>query len=317
MEFEEFTIFDIFIKNDYVYLIVSINNNVIHENEIKIKMNGDILIFNSKKIHIKLEEPILILIYNKPTYIFDNNSTTIEYNNIMKYTVIKNIKIVNQYFLTITTLFKDDYKIFPIFYEYYKNQGVQHFYMYYNGVITSDIKEIFNKYDVTLIEWNFKYWLKNCKFMHHAQLGQMHDALYKYGKNNSEYMIFCDLDEYMNIENTTLKNFILDKPQIHTFGFCNIWSNTIDNNIPNIFPNSFFIGNKYNYDDRSKNIYKTIEHDVIGIHTSVNILNSDSLNNLKKSNEFIIDLNMFHFFNWSKSNRREALYNLYETKLYL
>jgi hypothetical protein len=145
----------------------------------------------------------------------------------------------------------------------------------------------------------------------------MHDALYKYGKNNSEYMIFCDLDEYMNIENTTLKNFILDKPQIHTFGFCNIWSNTIDNNIPNIFPNSFFIGNKYNYDDRSKNIYKTIEHDVIGIHTSVNILNSDSLNNLKKSNEFIIDLNMFHFFNWSKSNRREALYNLYETKLYL
>ena len=312
MDFDEFTIFDIFIKNEYIYLIISINNKEINENEIQININGELLNFNSKKINIKPIEPIIIFIYNKPTNIFDKNIAYIQYNNITKSIEIEDIKPDNEYVLTITTLFKDDYRLFPLFYEYYKNQGVEHFYMYYNGIITPEIRESFNKEDVTLIEWNFKYWLTNCKYSHHAQIGQMHDALYKYGKYTSTYMIFCDLDEYLNIENTTLKKFLLNNPQIHTFGFHNHWAQTLDNKIPDSFPKSFLIGNKFEYDHRSKNIYKTNEHDVIGVHCSINI--SHLTNELKNLKEFIIDLNMFHFYNWSHPNRREDVHNLYEIK---
>ena len=47
-------------------------------------------------------------------------------------------------------------------------------------------------------------------FKHHAQPGQMHHALYKYGKNNYNYMIFCDLDEYIFIPNKTIKEYIFE-----------------------------------------------------------------------------------------------------------
>jgi hypothetical protein len=214
------------------------------------------------------------------------------------------------YNLTITTLFKNDYNLFPLFYEYYKKQGVEHFYMYYNGVITSEIKELFNKSDVTLIEWNFKYFLTGCKYLHCAQLGQMHDALYKYGKFNSKYMIFCDLDEYLNVNNNTLKTFIFQNPQIKTFGFCNLWSKTLDNKIPHTFPNEIIIGDKFAYGIRSKNIYKTDDFTTIGIHSARCICEND----LTPGDKSITNLNMFHFYNWSQKDRNEHTHKLYNIK---
>ena len=47
-------------------------------------------------------------------------------------------------------MFQHDFRIIPIFYDYYKKQGVDHFYLYYNGRLTDDnldaklIKEICN-----------------------------------------------------------------------------------------------------------------------------------------------------------------------------
>ncbi len=70
--------------------------------------------------------------------------------------------------------------------------------MYYNGKITDEIMKYYNKKDITLIEWDYIYWNDNSlEYGHHAQLGQIHDAIYRYGKDNSEYIIFCDLDEYL------------------------------------------------------------------------------------------------------------------------
>ena len=308
MDFNEFTIFSIFQKQDFVYMILSINNREINEKEIIININRENLKFNSKYVKNGPGEPILVFIYDKPTHFDDDNSiANITYTNINKSMKVKNVVSDKCYDLTITTLFKDDYKLFSLFYEYYKNQGVEHFYMYYNGIITEEIKEVFNKEDVTLIQWNFKYWLQNCKYIHHAQLGQMHDALYKYGKYNSKYMIFCDLDEYMNIENTTLKQYILDNPEIITFGFCNHWAQTLDNKIPDSFPRSFLIGNKYLYYYSSKNIYKTDTKDVIGIHSTMNWEN----NRWVIGPNTITNLNMFHFYNWTQTNRKEHVTNIY------
>jgi hypothetical protein len=35
-----------------------------------------------------------------------------------------------------TTLFKDDFKLIHVFYNYYLKQGIEHFYLYYNGKLT-------------------------------------------------------------------------------------------------------------------------------------------------------------------------------------
>lgn len=302
MIFDEFTIFSIFQKIDFIYLIISINNREINENELLLSVNGENLNFTHKYVRNGINQPILVFAYNKPKTTFSTRTIiNISHNDTCKSIETESFES-KQYFLTITTLFKDDYKIFPIWYEYYKNQGVDHFYMYYNGTLTPEIQNIFNKQNVTLIEWNYKYWLKNCKYSHHSQMGQIYDALYKYGKNNSEYMIFCDLDEYMNIENTTLRQYILDNPTVDTFGFCNHWARTIDNTIPNSLPKSFYIGDKYIYGSRSKNICKTDYHNLIGIH------------NVDKTNYSINNLNMFHFFDWVNPGRKEIANIIYEIK---
>ncbi len=309
MDFNDFSIFNVFIKNEFVYVILSINNQEINESNISIIINSNKLNFHSKYVRNGPTEPILIFIYDNPFKEYINKAeANIIYNDIFK--SIKIDYIINEtylYNLTITTLFKNDYNLFPLFYEYYKKQGVEHFYMYYNGVITSEIKELFNKSDVTLIEWNFKYALHGCKYWHHAQLGQMHDALYKYGKLNSKYMIFCDLDEYLNINNNTLKNFIFQNPEIKTFGFCNIWSQTLDNKIPDTFPNEIIIGDKLAYGIRSKNIYKTDDLTTIGIHSSMCL----SKNGWTPGDKSITNLNMFHFYNWSQKDRTELTDKLY------
>ena len=311
MDLGDFTVFNLFLKSEFVYMILSINNRELNDTEITINIDGETLKFNSKHVKNGPSEPILIFIYDKPTIVIGNNViATITYNNISKCMEIENINLDKHYVLTITTLFKDDYKIFPLFYEYYKTQGVEHFYMYYNGILTNEIRELFNKEDVTLIEWNFKYWLQGCRYTHHAQLGQMHDALYKYGKSNSKYMIFCDLDEYMNIPNNSLNQFILEHPEIDTFGFCNIWSKTVDNKVPDRFPYKFMIGDRMNYGSRSKNIYKIDEKNVVGIHSAMCLRDKK----WTPGDKFIINLDMYHFYNWSQPNRIEKVNHLYETK---
>jgi len=309
MEFDDFTIFDIFIKKEFVYMIMSINTREINENEITMNINSETLNFNSKIVRNIHPEPIMIFKYDKPnSNLIKNNIAKIVYSNIEKTKEIENMENTEQYLLTLTTLFKDDYNLFPLFYEYYKNQGVEHFYMYYNGIASPEIKKIFDKEDVILIEWNFQYWIPECQGVPHAQLGQMHNAIYKYGKDNSKYMIFCDLDEYMYLENINLKQLILNNEHINTFGFNTIWAKTIDDKIPSTFPDSIIVGTKYPYGERSKNIYKIDTIVTIGVH-SLRDTYSPYWNPGPNS---ITDLNMFHFYNWSQPNRRENVFQQYQ-----
>jgi hypothetical protein len=290
----KYLFFDIFYKNNNIYLILPIYKNPIEPQTIKLSINNEIINFTESKEKNEYE-PTLIYIYNYES-ISETIIVNVEYNSIIKTFKLKNNIITNKHTLSLATLFKDDYKLFPIFYNYYKNQGVSHFFMYYNGKLNSEIIDIFSFSDVTLIEWNYQYWNDNtCKYTHHAQMGQIHHAIYRYGKNISEYMIFCDLDEYLYINhNCNIKNYILNNNHIDKFGFCNKWSNTIDNIYPNTFPNTFLTSDSINYGVRSKNIYKIQSINTIGIHDS----NSYTLNPKSEIN-FI----MFHFYNWTNRNR--------------
>jgi hypothetical protein len=281
--------FDIFYKADKIYLISPIYNNPIDPDTIKISVNNKLLEISDVIIKDSYE-PISIFIYNyKSTK--SEIEVLVEFYTIIKIYTLKNINIINKHELAITTLFKYDFKLFPIYYEYYKKQGVTHFYMYYNSTITSDVKKMFDYKDVTLIEWNFEYWNIDCKYEHHAQLGQIHHAIYRYGKDICNYMIFCDLDEYLFIPEYTIINYIMENNDIDTIGFCNHWCKTLDDKIPDTFPNKFVSKDKLEYGKRSKNIFKIDSINTIGIHHPF----SYNKENPKLITEFI----MFHFEDWS------------------
>ena len=313
--------FDIFYKNNKLYLIMPIYNEPYTINNFLVIYNNKNLIPSEKCIKDSYE-PISIFIYDinndigndigNDNFTQKDNSITIDIlcNKIKKTYKLNHIDTTNtaKHFLTLTTLFKDDYHLFPFFYNYYTKQGVSHFYLYYNGMITPEIYKLFNQpryKNVTLIEWNFHYWNpREFKYCHHAQMGQMHHAIYRYGKDISEYMIFCDFDEYLHIPSEhlpyqLLTNYIKENPSIDIFGFCNIWADTSQYQYPNtqIIPKKILAVNEQNpYCERSKNIYKISSMKTIGIH---HMCNNDYFSKLKS----IIDLKMYHFYKWSSKTR--------------
>lgn len=279
------------------------------------------LIYKTKEIHFEKKqvrlsyEPIIVIIFD---FTSDNteNTITVKYNNIQKDIVLQNIKLENKYNLSLTTLFKDDYYLLDMFYNYYKSQGVEYFYLYYNGMIdnlvdklknSDKLKKLLDNDDITFIEWNYKYWNeidknnknknhdKNKHLVHHAQLGQIHSALYNYGKNTSEYMIFCDLDEYMTIKsdnNIKIIDYINENNNCNCFVFKNCWSKTLDSTIPDIFPNKFLTSKPFSYPSRSKCIYRTNKALILGIHEPRNYLEYNDKNI------------MYHFYSWSNTDRK-------------
>ena len=280
--------FNIFIKNSLLYLITPLNKSNKIDNNISIKYDNNELKLK-ETIKKAQYEATQIIIYYFPFDDKEKYNIAVTYNKVKREYELENIKTTKDKKLTLTTLFKSDYKLNKIFYDYYKKQGVEHFYMYYNGKITDEIKKYYNEDDITLIEWDFKYWDNNSLYsMHYAQLGQMHDAIYRFGKDKTEYMIFCDLDEYIHNNNFKLKDLIKDS-SVDTFGCLNIFSSTIDGSVPYKFPTEFKIGNTHNYNNRSKCIHKMTSVVHIGIHSGTKYNKEINLNT---------DNLMYHFHTW-------------------
>ena len=248
--------------------------------------------------HLKIQhEPIILLFYECPVVSNkDSLPFVVEYKGLTRsYTVEHQLSGPEKTFLlTATTLFKDDAGIFPMYYKYYKEQGVQHFYMYYNGVVNDTIRSIMDKEDVTLIQWDYLYRLdgRPHPFPHHAQLGQLHHAIYAFGKGDSEYMIFNDFDEYFEIPDTTLGSFVSDR-RYDLLGFRNRYALTIDGSIPKEFPTKFQKTEPLKWGDRSKNIYKLDPVTTIGVHQA----------GRADVGIYRIDFTMYHFTNWSQPGR--------------
>ncbi len=135
MDFGDFTLFNIFQKDKKIYMICSILNIPVNESDINVniiknKKAYDINNFFSNKIEKDNHEPILILIYNIPDRLFSNElESVVSYKENIYVKILKETKDKNKKFLALTTLFKDDYNLIPIFYNYYKKQGVDHFYL--------------------------------------------------------------------------------------------------------------------------------------------------------------------------------------------
>jgi hypothetical protein len=179
--------------------------------------------------------------------------------------------------------------------------------MYYNGKLKDlppQALQMFQEHpeDVSLIEWDFPYWNHpQAKYTHNAQMGQIHDALHRYGKDSYEYMIFCDFDEYMYFEYTKIRDIVNHYADIDVFAFSNIWAETIDRTTPSTDPNHIEFPTTIDitdealyYGDRSKNILKlqTTEN-TIGIHAI-------RLPHLY----FAYNLKMYQFYTWTNNKNR-------------
>uniref|UniRef100_A0A6C0IIZ8 Glycosyltransferase family 92 protein n=1 Tax=viral metagenome TaxID=1070528 RepID=A0A6C0IIZ8_9ZZZZ len=295
----KYLFFDIFYKNNNIFLILPAYVEPFNPDKINIIINNTII--NNKNLKLSEKhiipngETVAVYIYNYESN--DNDiQVIVKYENIIRSFSLQNIKIERKHQLALTTLFKDDYNIFPIFYDYYIKQGVEYFYMYYNGISTPQIKQLLNLPNVSLIDWNFKYWKNDVTLEHHAQPGQIHHALYRYGKDISDYMIFCDLDEYLHIPKYTLREYIGNNKAVDSFGFCNRWSKTLDNNYIKTFPKRFLTTAKtLPYNHRSKNIHKTDSINTIGIHMAHSYTMQEP--------KILINFSLFHFYNWSKPKR--------------
>jgi hypothetical protein len=271
--------FNGFMRNSKLYLLFPIITTVIDDLELHVSYQGQ-TVFLDRKIVKDEDGPVLVFIYSfsYPHQDVDNILIELKYKSSEQTTISIErcseipLQVDQKKELCLTTLFKNDYHIFPIFYDYYCRQGVQEFFMYYNGVADETIKPFFDKPNVTLVDWDFDYWNSNepRKYMHNAQMGQIHHSFHRYGKDKYDFVIFCDMDEYMSVENTTLVNYVKkdSNSKYDVFGFLNRWSRTLNNNIPKVFENTFYSSSKcFRYRDRSKNIVRTSSvNELVCIH---------------------------------------------------
>jgi hypothetical protein len=305
--------FDAFIKNNFLYLVMPLYKNYPAFNQIQVFVkNGSIILHDD--IIKNRREATRILTYKIISQETSGHICAIIYNN-RKFTINQNNTnaelLFDNSYLSLTTLCKNDYELIQPFINYYIRNGVERFYIYYNGIITPDIKQnivnICHKYDISMkkiifIEWNFAYWHNDSLHsIHHAQLGQMHHALYFFGKSHSQYMIFCDLDEYFYIKNCTIENSLRKNELADTFCFHNSWAKLINKRISeyrNIeFPKKFLHSKTaHGYGWRSKCIHKVSSVKTIDIHKHDLYNNSNPL--LCKKNV------MFHFYNWTQLGRK-------------
>jgi hypothetical protein len=105
--------------------------------------------------------------------------------------------------LTACTLFaKRDVSLIPTWIEYYKKRGVEHFYLYFNDSLDSCVLPEIE--GVTYMEWPFIFWIDD-------QIGGsicglitfLNDFLY-WSKHFSDYILFCDLDEFIETKQFNL-----------------------------------------------------------------------------------------------------------------
>ena len=306
---DKYLFFDIFCKNNKLILICPVYNSKTRDKYYE-DINVSNTIPHSGKIFKKIEhEPIVVIVYDlSPSQAQEETiiTTTVTFQNKNQTYNLPHIKTKKDKFLTHTTLCKDDYQLLDMFKNYYTKQGVEHFYIYYNShTLPNELQQLQQQQQqqqqhTTIIPWDFPYWNKTNSphdFKHHAQMGQMHHALYKYGKQNTEYMIFCDLDEIFHIHDhpsaKTIKEFMKLR-EYETFAFNHVWAQTLEKEIPKQIPTTFFTGNfhEYAYGIKSKCIHKTDRILTMGIHTGNHY-------NMKNRHIESNHCYMFHFRHWN------------------
>jgi len=226
----------------------------------------------------------------------DENQVCIDYEGFRtELTLSRERQFSSRQNLALTTLFKQDAALIDPFYEYYVQQGVEQFFLYYNGRLSDEIRSLFDRPGILLLEWDYRYWNdEECSWPHHAQPAQMNDALYRFGKGNYQYMAFCDFDEYLHIPGTTLGQFVAGH-HYDKLGFCCCWASSPWAKSLAELPDQVGLGDPAKYAWRSKCILNTDSVELVGVHDSP-VVNAEP-----KTRK---DLRMLHFADWNQAKRQ-------------
>jgi hypothetical protein len=185
-------IYDIFIKNKNIYLISTYDSS--SDVNVILTINDTHLSEFSKKEY----EPLRYFYGPLP----DSNILTIKLNNtlykILNVEDIEHIEpLENKHKFAFTTLFKDDHSFIETSVKHYRKQGVDCFYLYYNGYTLPE--GLFQGPDIIYKTWDIQPYMNEKygpKFRHNAQTAFLTMFHLKYFDDN-EYVILADLDEFI------------------------------------------------------------------------------------------------------------------------
>lgn len=277
----------------------SIENNIINKKDVIEYKNYESCI-------------IIILELEKTNNI---NNLKITYESDEKIFNLKQINLPKNN-LYAMTLFKDDYQLLKKYLEYYKNLGVDCFFIYYNDEINDEFINEINiinqsKYQIILMEWNYDYWYinsnaNNIPKHHHSQTMAINDSLYIL-KNFCKYILYNDLDEYIKFEKDyqNFNELINKNENIDIFQFkcmfCKMGKDLIKyrNFYFEYDENKIIKGNfwdKY----REKNLIKVDNINLMGVHNIVEQY-------CKKKSRILYITHFFHYVNFYEKNREELM----------
>lgn len=285
-----------------------ITNNKVGNSDL---FENQLLIYNSyDELNILIQE-----------YLFDENKYNTITNKLYDYGIkFMNNKDKNDYFenlkkynLVLSACFKNEGDILEEFIKHYLDEGIEHFYLIDNGSNDDYINAI-NKYKdyITLIKDNIRY--KN-----NTQTKLFHQYYYEKIKNESKWLLYCDIDEFVYSRNSYCKIIdLLDNCPNYIKQIWIPWKIYSCDNIietPKSIINSLF----YRYFNLKfigeqslgygKFIIKTNYLDKLTNHYGIMINNNFTINNLYNSNfiklidekyDTSLNLNLNHYMFISK-----------------
>ena len=217
-------IYDIFIKNSQIYLISTHISS--KDKDVTVSIN-DIELSEFSKNEWEPMRYFVGPIPNSDTIIIKINNKICKTININS--IEHCIPIENKHKLAFATLFKDDYYFVEKTVNHYRKQGVDCFYLYYNGANLPD--GLPQAPDIIYKTWNIQpYTWNNSEWIHNAQTTFITSFRLKYFEDN-EWIIMADIDELIiNCEGDQITD-ILDMNTDDYIRTGNCWAKLSNNDI--------------------------------------------------------------------------------------
>lgn len=108
--------------------------------------------------------------------------------------------------MAVATLFKDDYRRIPLFCSYYRSQGVEKFYLYFNGAELPH--DIYKADDIEYRCWNFPYWNGGLDVWAHNAQTTFLTSMYLRNLPRYNWFGLVDVDELIHHPTKTLIEYL-------------------------------------------------------------------------------------------------------------
>lgn len=172
--------------------------------------------------------------------------------------------------MAVATLFKHDYKRIPTYCAYYRTQGVEKFFLYYNGPTLPD--DIYYAYDIEYRCWDYPYWNpgaypinrpETVDWAHNAQTTFITSICLR-NLPRYDWFGFVDLDELIKHPSKPLRKHLETdiSPDIQSVISRCHWGERLDDT--RIRYTHSYVSEIY--EGRAKVFYRSIYNDLCGIH---------------------------------------------------